>query len=106
MLSFHLKFQRNLKDSHTFYKQDPYALVRYSGTGNPTKVDPRGGQHPVWDEEIHFPVFEEVSGIDTRTLKVSAYSKERRMDELLGEGQVDVSDTLRTGEFDGMRNLS
>ncbi|KAF8589376.1 hypothetical protein K439DRAFT_1628818 [Ramaria rubella] len=90
---------RHLKDSHTFYKQDPYALIRLGGTGKQTKVDPRGGQHPVWDEELHLPVLE-ASGMDGRMLKVSAYSKESKTDELIGEGKVDISETLKKGEFD------
>ncbi|KAF8522547.1 C2 domain-containing protein [Gautieria morchelliformis] len=91
---------RNLTDSHTFYKQDPYALVRLGGTEKKTGVDVRGGQHPVWDDELHLPVLEFVRGSDGRTLNVAAYSKEPRVDELIGEGQVDISDTLVNGEFD------
>ena len=40
-------------------------------------------------------------GIDQRTLKVSDYSKEGKVDELIGEGALDVTETLRKGESDG-----
>jgi hypothetical protein len=36
-----------------------------------------------------------------RTLEVSCWSREPRTDELIGRGTVDITDTLRTGEFDG-----
>ncbi|KAF8508105.1 C2 domain-containing protein, partial [Hysterangium stoloniferum] len=91
---------RHLKDSHRFYKQDPYASIRLGESVKQTKVDQRGGQHPVWDEEFRIPVLEAVPGLDLRTLKVSAFSKESRADELIGEGLLDISDTLKRGEFD------
>ncbi len=39
-----------------------------------------------------------------RKLEVSCYSQEPRplVDELLGTGVVDLTETLKTGEFDGM----
>lgn len=37
----------------------------------------------------------------SRTLKVSCHSKEPKDDYLIGEGEVDISETLETGEFDG-----
>ena len=76
-------------------------MVRLGGTEQKTKVDPKGGQHPVWDEEFHFPVREVASGFDGRTLSVAAYSKEHKVDQLIGEGKMDISDTVVNGEFDG-----
>jgi len=39
-----------------------------------------------------------------RKLEVSCYSQEPRplVDELLGKGVVDLTETLKTGEFDGV----
>ena len=45
------------------------------------------------------------AGIDQRTLKVSVYSKESKVDDLIGEGALDVTETLRKGEFDGEYTL-
>ena len=49
-------------------------------------------------------MFEVSPGIDQRTLKVSVYSK-GKVDELIGEGALDVTETLRKGEFDGEYTL-
>ncbi|KIJ66692.1 hypothetical protein HYDPIDRAFT_71239, partial [Hydnomerulius pinastri MD-312] len=67
-----------------------------------TKVDQKGGQHPVWDDELRFTVLEDV-GKDkvNRTLEVACYKDEQRGDDvLLGKGTVDIEETLKTGEFD------
>lgn len=36
-----------------------------------------------------------------RAMEVSCWAKEPREDELLGKGTVDITETLKTGEFDG-----
>jgi hypothetical protein len=38
-----------------------------------------------------------------RKLDVSCWAKEPRTDDLLGQAKVDITETLRTGEFDGTR---
>lgn len=70
------------------------------GTEKKTRVDVKGGQHPVWDDEIRFPVLKTPSG-KLRKLELSCWSKEPREDDLLGKATLDISDTIRTGEFDG-----
>lgn len=92
---------RNLRDKHSLYKQDVFAQLVVSGSSTPpknTRVDVRGGQHPVWDEEIRFTFYED----SQKSLDVSCWSKEPRRDESIGQCTVDVSETLRTGEFDGV----
>ncbi|KAF9448316.1 hypothetical protein P691DRAFT_52960 [Macrolepiota fuliginosa MF-IS2] len=96
---------RNLIDKHSFYKQDVFAQVALNGTSKDTHVDFKGGQHPVWDAELRFPIMKAASD-KTRKLEVSCFSKERRSDDLLGKGSVDISDTLKTGEFDDWVSLS
>ncbi|RPD61172.1 hypothetical protein L226DRAFT_58598 [Lentinus tigrinus ALCF2SS1-7] len=90
---------RNLRDKHTIHKQDVYAQATLSKVTKKTKTDVRGGQHPVWDEELRFPIYKPVSD-ETRKLEIACYSKEPRSDELVGRGEVDISETLKTGEFD------
>ncbi|KAI9069940.1 hypothetical protein FKP32DRAFT_28021, partial [Trametes sanguinea] len=51
-----------------------------------TQVDVKGGQHPVWDEELRFPVMKRASD-ETRKLEVSCWSKEPRTDECVGRGE-------------------
>jgi Ca2+-dependent lipid-binding protein len=91
---------RNLKDKHTLHKQDVFAQVALNGPQKRTAVDIRGGQHPVWDEEIRISVPRDPSE-KNRFLEVSCWAKEHKTDDLLGQGKVDITDTLRTGEFDG-----
>ncbi|OSX58965.1 hypothetical protein POSPLADRAFT_1152296, partial [Postia placenta MAD-698-R-SB12] len=90
---------KNLPDRHSLYKQDVFAQVTIRGKTKKTAVDARGGQHPVWDEEIRYPIFKS-SVEEDRQLEVFCWRKEPRTDELIGTGKVDITDTLRTGEFD------
>ncbi|KAH9043424.1 C2 domain-containing protein, partial [Lactarius hengduanensis] len=96
---------QHLIDNHTFYKQDPYAKLSLSGTTKQTPPDPKGGQHPVWDAELRFPISKDASK-NNRTLTISVFAEERKDDELLGEGTIDITDTLKTGEFDNWVPLS
>lgn len=116
---------RNLNDKHKFRKQDVFAKVSLNGafgslggTGHlafdfwavltlvrlgveqKTKVDVKGGQHPVWDDEVRFPVYKAVTG-KFRTAEISVWSKEPRDDDLLGKASLDISKIIETGEFDG-----
>lgn len=70
-------------------------------------MDVKGGQHPVWDDEFRIDIYNQSSASD-RKLKVSVHSKEYREDELIGEAEVDINETLKKGEFDGepFRSLS
>ena len=65
-----------------------------------TPVDVKGGQHPVWDSELRFAVPKAVSD-KSRNIEVSCFAKERRNDDRLGKGTVDITETLKAGEFDG-----
>ncbi|KIY73556.1 hypothetical protein CYLTODRAFT_416935 [Cylindrobasidium torrendii FP15055 ss-10] len=95
---------QHLIDKHSFYKQDVRAEATFGGTTEKTEVDVKGGQHPVWDFEMRFPI----PTAGTRTLEVSAWCVESgsRSDELLGTGTVDITETLKTGEFDDWVPLS
>ncbi|KAF5367105.1 hypothetical protein D9758_003956 [Tetrapyrgos nigripes] len=97
---------RNLRDVH-FYKQDAYARITFNGVTKHTRVEVKGGQHPVWDEEIRFPVMKN-SGSKYRTLEASCWAKEHKDEDdvLLGEGKADMTDTLKSGEFDEWIPLS
>jgi Ca2+-dependent lipid-binding protein len=92
---------RNLHDKHSFFKQDVYARISLNGTIQNTPVDIKGGQHPVWDAEIRFPVLNN-SGEKYRTLEISCWAKENKEDDMKGTAKVDILETLQTGEFDGM----
>lgn len=91
---------KNLHDRHSFYKQNPYAKITLNGKTSRTGADIKGGQHPEWDAEFRFPVYD-VKNDSSRQLEVAGWRAEPREDEEIGKGKVDISDTLRTGEFDG-----
>ena len=122
-------FQRNLRDKHTFTKQDPFVSIQLGKTTKKTEIDKRGGQHPVWcvpfvlirlwisakmflsfwssitfpvtrDQDLHVTVPVSKSK-GARTLKVSCFAKEPKEDNLIGAGEVDITEILKTGEFDG-----
>lgn len=95
---------RNLLDKHSFYKQDVFAQLTLNGVTKKTGIDVKGGQHPEWDEELRFTIPAKASDA-TRTLEVSCWSKEPRSDDNVGSGKLDITETLRTGEFDGKQRL-
>ncbi|KAF7312078.1 C2 domain-containing protein [Mycena indigotica] len=89
---------RNLNDKY-FWKQDVFAQVNLNGDKKQTHVEVKGGQHPVWDEEIRVPIFKDTHE-KYRKLEVSCWAKEPRKETNIGAGTLDISETLRTGEFD------
>ncbi|KAL1741443.1 C2 domain-containing protein, partial [Schizophyllum fasciatum] len=90
---------KNLIDRHSFYKQDVFCQISMNGTDKRTQVDVKGGQHPVWDDELRFPVMKNAAD-KFRKLQVTCFAKESKSDDSLGSGTLDVSETLKTGEFD------
>ncbi|KAF5345004.1 hypothetical protein D9757_013985 [Collybiopsis confluens] len=95
---------QNLNDKH-FFKQDVYAQITLNGVTKKTKIDYKGGQHPMWDEELRFPVMKDLSS-KQRQLEASCWAKEHKDDTLLGEAKVDMTPTLKGGEFDEWVPLS
>lgn len=43
---------------------------------------------------------------DKKIMKVAVYSDDPRDPDLIGEGSVDLAETLKKGEFDGARCIS
>ena len=92
---------RNLHDRYVLYKQDPYVKVTLNGKTFETYADNKGGQHPKWDEQFELPVYT-ITNDSSRYLEVACWrAKPKGDDEEIGKGKVDISGTLRTGEFDG-----
>lgn len=92
--------------------------MTHNGEVQKTDPDKRGGQHPQWDAQLNFEIFEDaedqlqrnkdstikassIKKHTPKTLKVSAYADDKSDPEIIGEGIVDLTDTLKTGEFDG-----
>ena len=125
--SYSLTLQRNLPNKRQFGKQDPYCVVLLNGETRKTKVIKRGGQHPEWDEEIRFTIYEDsealrgsddgappplppkagrgpkkIQGGEKMALACFAADKEP---ELIGEATVDLTEALTKGETDGAQLL-
>ncbi|KAJ7499098.1 hypothetical protein FB451DRAFT_25251 [Mycena latifolia] len=100
-------------------KQDPYCLVAVNGEKQRTKVIKRGGQHPEWDEEIRFTLYEDdgVAGQDGTppppppkdgkksikggtVMKLSCFADDPREPDLIGQADVDLTEVLTKGETD------
>lgn len=99
-----------------------------NGEKRRTKAIRRGGQHPEWDEEIRFTLFEGIdderarstSGDGTppppppksngkgpptikggKLMAISCYAEDPRDPDLIGETNVDLTEVLTKGETDG-----
>ncbi|KAF7301430.1 Calcineurin temperature suppressor Cts1 [Mycena indigotica] len=100
-------------------KQDPYCLVSLNGTKQRTKVIKRGGQHPEWDEELRFTMYEEDESTGPNgtppppppkdgkrkiqggtIMKLSCFADDPREPGLIGQADVDLTEVLTKGETD------
>ncbi|PIL36761.1 hypothetical protein GSI_00450 [Ganoderma sinense ZZ0214-1] len=115
---------RNLPNKRHIGKQDPYCQVIFNGEKRRTKAIKRGGQHPEWDEEIRFELYEDVDelpqipGVDPPPpppkangkgppkvkggsfMAVACYAEDVREPDLIGETKVDLTEVLTKGETD------
>ena len=109
-------------DSNT---SDYHQKVIFNGEKRRTKAIKRGGQHPEWDEEIRFELFEDIDelphvpGADPpppppksngkgppkvqggKFLALACYADDPREPDLIGETKVDLTEVLTKGETDG-----
>ena len=123
-----MPFQRNLPNKRHIGKQDPYCCVIFNKEKQKTRAIKRGGQHPEWDAEFRFKVYEddedehtpataggtppppppkEKDGKKNRKIKggtimtVTCYADDPKEPELIGEASVDLTEVLTKGETDG-----
>ncbi|KAF7776092.1 hypothetical protein Agabi119p4_4485 [Agaricus bisporus var. burnettii] len=111
-------------------KQDPYCLAIVNGEKKRTKAIKRGGQHPEWDEELRFTLFEDDDDLLGRSIpgtppqpppkdqkgpvkiqggnfmKISCYADDPREPDLIGDADVDLTEVLTKGETDEWFTLS
>ncbi|KAF9779490.1 hypothetical protein BJ322DRAFT_354861 [Thelephora terrestris] len=123
---------KNLPNKRNIGKQDPYCIVTFNEEKQRTKVDKRGGQHPEWDEELRFTLFEEIEdgfGLpadeggpppplppkDSKGppdiaggmfMKIACFADDARDPILIGETSVDLTEVLTKGETDEWFPLS
>lgn len=120
-------WQRNLPNKRHIGKQDPYCTVVLDGEKKRTKAIKRGGQHPEWDEELRFTIYEDPDDDSNRnaseygdpptpppkvnkgppkikggaSMAIACYAEDPRAADLIGEGNVDLTEVLTKGETDG-----
>jgi hypothetical protein len=96
--------------------------MRFNQETRRTKAVKRGGQHPEWDEEVRFSIYEDAEDELARTaggdktpppkerfrnikggksMRVCCYADDPREPDLIGETQVDLTEALTKGEVDG-----
>ncbi|KAI9308798.1 C2 domain-containing protein [Cunninghamella echinulata] len=76
--------------------QDPFCIFKLGSVAKKTKIDKRGGQNPIWDDQVNLPV----PGGTTR-LFVQIFNRQAANENLISEGHVDLHEVLRKGEHDG-----
>lgn len=67
---------RNLQDKSKVGKQSPYAVITYDGDRKRTAAKKKGGQHPEWDEEVRFRIYEDAEDIVRRPVRAPHSSTE------------------------------
>jgi len=119
--------QKNLPNKRHIGKQDPYCSISFHTEKRRTRAIKRGGQHPEWDEEVRFSLFEDTDdghsrkedGGDTppppppknvnvprkirggTSMKIQCFADDPREPDLIGETMVDLTEVLTKGETDG-----
>ncbi|KAG9003363.1 hypothetical protein FRB94_003186 [Tulasnella sp. JGI-2019a] len=118
---------KNLPNKRHIGKQDPYCVLKLNGETRRTNAVKRGGQHPEWDEELRFPVYESVEDELARTagngdvppppppkdgaaptpkkkakqiMNLHCYADDPREPDLIGDTTVDLTEALTKGEID------
>ncbi|KAI9321281.1 C2 domain-containing protein [Dichotomocladium elegans] len=87
---------RDLPNREIVGKQDPFCIFRLGETAKRTKTDYRGGQHPLWDDQVIIPV---PKGKDKMHMQV--FDEDASREDLISEGEVELSKVLQDGEQDG-----
>ncbi|KAI8987394.1 C2 domain-containing protein [Mycotypha africana] len=82
-------------------KQDPFVIFRIGETIERTKTDYRGGQHPIWDDQVILPIPEKKTKVVCQV-----YDEDGKRQELISETELDLTKVLTEGEQDGWFPLS
>ncbi|KAI8887231.1 hypothetical protein K501DRAFT_175763 [Backusella circina FSU 941] len=81
-------------------KQDPFVVLRLGENTRKTRTDYRGGQHPIWDDQINIPVPEKKN-----MMVVQVYDEDSKREDLISETEVDITKVLEDGEWDSWHPL-
>ncbi|KAH9844063.1 uncharacterized protein C8Q71DRAFT_697301 [Rhodofomes roseus] len=117
---------KNLPNKRHIGKQDPYCSVTFNAEKKRTKAIKRGGQHPEWDEEFRYTLYEDPNDMTAppphgdgtppppppkknkgppsvkggRSMLVACYADDAREPDFIGETNVDLTEVLTKGETD------
>ncbi|ORX58157.1 hypothetical protein DM01DRAFT_1283365 [Hesseltinella vesiculosa] len=82
-------------------KQDPFCVFRLGEEAKKTITDYRGGQHPVWDDQVNLTVYE-----GKTKMYVQLFDEDAKREDLISEGEVDLTAVIKDGEQDDWYPLS
>ncbi|KAJ8102262.1 hypothetical protein POJ06DRAFT_249221 [Lipomyces tetrasporus] len=82
---------KNLPNRRRLGKQDPYCTLRIGQNAQSTKIDKRGGQRPMWNHELRFPVLE-----SDEHMKLTILDDNDSRPELIGDSIIDLKSILQS----------
>ncbi|KAI3614664.1 hypothetical protein CBS9595_003935 [Malassezia furfur] len=98
---------KNLPNKRAIGKQDPYAELCVGSDTQCTQPDRRGGQHPLWDEQLHFEIYDAMQHMlapdapptTGHTLGLACYAHDKEP-VLIGAASLPLDHVLTHGEHD------
>ncbi|KAI8090061.1 uncharacterized protein BX664DRAFT_281493 [Halteromyces radiatus] len=87
---------KDLPNREIVGKQDPFCVFRLGEEAKKTKTDYRGGQHPVWDDQVNLIVPE-----GKVKMRVQLFDEDAKREDLISEADIDISTVIKEGEQDG-----
>ncbi|WFC97101.1 hypothetical protein MBRA1_003767 [Malassezia brasiliensis] len=98
---------KNLPNKRAIGKQDPYAELCVGNDTQCTQPDRRGGQHPLWDEQLHFEIYDamqhmlapDATPTTGHTLGLACYAHDKEP-ILIGTASLPLDHVLTHGEHD------
>ncbi|GME84857.1 unnamed protein product [Ambrosiozyma monospora] len=88
---------QDLPNRRKLDKQSPYVVLRIQDQVQRTRVVPRGGQTPHFDEELWFVL----DNVEETTLNINIYHQQKKDSELVCSGKVDFSTALKRSIKEG-----
>ncbi|KWU41420.1 hypothetical protein RHOSPDRAFT_12033, partial [Rhodotorula sp. JG-1b] len=99
---------KNLPNRVRIGKQNPYCTITYGLHKKRTDTIERGGQQPEWDAEFRHSLGTPVvstCAAGKRVLKVACWADDARDPKLIGEGELDIEETIQKGKYDNWVQL-
>ncbi|KAJ8662077.1 hypothetical protein O0I10_001767 [Lichtheimia ornata] len=80
----------------------PFCVFKVANVAKRTKTDTRGGRNPMWDDQVNMPIPHGYSQMFVQVLNEDP----QRGDQIICEGQIDLTKVLKEGEDDDWVPLS